>query len=166
MSTPTRPVNIAGRRVASGISTPIGTPDLRALRAQYHGGTSPPNNIPPRLGSAQPTRGPSPSLIALPSGSSPAPRIPQYGTPDNDAIARELEALPDEEKAKVLRKHLVSKDERLNPPGGSPRTGSDPEILQGSRNASRKSSIGGLRGRREDTEPFPVPYQAPGADVT
>lgn len=73
--------------------------------------------------------------------------------------AVDLEDLPDEEKAKVLRRHLVSKDNRAGSNGseGSASTG-----------PSRKSSNAQLRApmRREDTEVFPVPYHAPGADVT
>jgi len=66
----------------------------------------------------------------------------------------------------VLRRHLVSRDERDTPEGSkdpqeSPSIhGSDPGML------SQRSSSSQIRPQREDTEPFPVPYHAPGADVT
>lgn len=72
-----------------------------------------------------------------------------------------LDDLPDEEKARIIRKHLVSRGDRLqDSPRGSMSAGSDSGQL------SKQPSSSQLRFQREDTESFPVPYHAPGADVT
>ncbi|TFK69689.1 hypothetical protein BDN72DRAFT_870584 [Pluteus cervinus] len=113
-----------------------------------------------------------------------------------------VEDLPDEEKARVLRRYLVSKEERvaaLAKPRTASNAGSElavsgsaseaPGGLVGqlrrslaaggrldndgigspSAGESRRSSIA-ASGRqvhvKDDTEPFPIPYHAPGADVT
>jgi proton-coupled amino acid transporter len=175
MSSPSEPVGIKNPRLITGgigepasVShhTPIGTPDLRALRAHYVG-TPPPPNIPPRVptGNHSPILGPSDVVV-------PSPRHPAIGgisarKPDSPAasglstpVPFDLDDLPDEEKARVLRRHLVSKDERLKQAEGPSTTASDPEQL------SRPASSSSRRRQREDTEPFPVPYDTPGADVT
>jgi proton-coupled amino acid transporter len=164
MASTSEPLNIArprlspGDAVSNSFTTPIGTPDLRALRSQYAAGTSPPPNIPPRAGSAVPT----------PETESPRPpRMTRPGSPSSDVNALDLDDLPDEEKAKVLRRHLVSRDERMNRPVANSLPGSDAEVTQApDQEISRKSSMQGLHPHREDTEPFPVPYHTPGADVT
>ncbi|KAJ7848865.1 transmembrane amino acid transporter protein-domain-containing protein [Mycena olivaceomarginata] len=70
-----------------------------------------------------------------------------------------LDDLPDEEKACVLRRHLVSKDER-EPPAA------ELEVPLAGGSGSRWSSSGANTPlRRGDTEPFPIPYHTPGADV-
>lgn len=90
-------------------------------------------------------------------------------TSNNDANL--LDDLTDADKAKILRRHLVSREERnLNlgegtsatrrSPHGSVSSGSDGGEL------SKRPSSAQIRVQREDTEPFPVPYHAPGADVT
>jgi proton-coupled amino acid transporter len=186
MSSPSQPVNIAKRPIdpvdgiPGSLSTPYGTPDIRLLRAQY-AGTPPPPNIPPRNISASPSLRPQVSDVSLipPNdgqpgsygGVSAALRATPAPTPRNGSdtpLNLDLDDLPDEEKARVLRRHLVSKEERdakstpasefdvpLGPqPGGS---------------GSRRSSSGAhtpAHVQREDTEPFPIPYAAPGADVT
>jgi proton-coupled amino acid transporter len=71
--------------------------------------------------------------------------------------------LPDEEKAKVLRRHLVSKVERMPPPEARSSAASDADVSD--QRTSRTSSIR-KRPPREDSEPFPIPYHAPGADIT
>jgi solute carrier family 36 (proton-coupled amino acid transporter) len=71
-------------------------------------------------------------------------------TGDGEAPPPDIADLPDEEKAKVLRRHLVSQEER-DVDDSAP---------------SRQSSSSQLRLRQEHTEAFPVPYHAPGADVT
>jgi proton-coupled amino acid transporter len=164
MSIPSKPVNIRSPRLdptnggtpGSFAATPIGTPDLRALRAQYAGTPTYPN-IPPRI---LPSRTATPGL---PSGPSSAPRPPALLANLNDAStsAVDIEDLPDEEKAKVVRRHLVSKNERR------PRSnaGSDLDVVD-HESSRRSSQVGASHPGREDTEPFPVPYHAPGADVT
>ncbi|KAJ3781147.1 hypothetical protein GGU10DRAFT_413024, partial [Lentinula aff. detonsa] len=75
----------------------------------------------------------------------------------------DLDDLPDEEKAKILRRHLVSREERererIDTQEGTP------SFTPESPSQTRRSSGSG-RIAREDSEPFPVPYAAPGADVT
>lgn len=192
MTSPSRPVNINSPRRGAGVpvpgggspaigGTPIsGTPDLRALRAAYSG-TPPPANIPTRAPRSQDVVSGTPGLTGAGAAGEPSPQTQRlavggisarrpgdvYGTPGSDAMnasssAVDLEDLPDEEKAKVLRRHLVSKDNRAGSNGSEGSEGS------ASTGPSRKSSNAQLRApmRREETEVFPVPYHAPGADVT
>ncbi|KAI0267692.1 transmembrane amino acid transporter protein-domain-containing protein [Gloeopeniophorella convolvens] len=163
---------------ASPAGTPFsGTPDLRNFRAQY-AGTPPLPNIPPRSGAGTPRAAASAEPISFPRDG--PHRVPSIGgisarrpggvglglddstpsTPTPEAVV-DLDDLPDEEKAKVLRKHLVSREERG---GGSDGGGGGGE---GAGPASRRSSASQMpRVQREDTEPFPVPYHTPGADTT
>ena len=182
MTSPTIPVNINSPRISrvgldgtpGGSPALTGTPDLRAIRAHY-AGTPPLPNIPPRSsasvsGSVTP-RASEPligrSSTPIPVSASPiggiSARRPGVqgsstgGTPasggDANTFAVDLDDLPDEEKAKILRRHLVSRNVRSGSWSGG--------------NVSRRSSAGQMRGlRREDTEQFPVPYHALGADVT
>ena len=88
----------------------------------------------------------------------------------------DLEGLTDEDKARVLRRHLVSKEERLGTPRPEkPRSIAGSELDQGLLDApelagpsSRRSSNGAHTPflNREDSDPFPIPYNAPGGDVT
>jgi solute carrier family 36 (proton-coupled amino acid transporter) len=179
MTSPSRPVNVVsprpGSHYAEGISnsytgTPIGTPDLRALRAQYATARTPPPNIPPRstgtptnLLRSVPSTDLSPNTRLGPSGSGAISALrPSTPSSGHDVSHLDLGDLPDEEKAKVLRRHLVSREERqAGPDWDVP----DQEI-------SRQSSMMFTPGstipakQRQDTDPFPVPYDAPGADIT
>jgi proton-coupled amino acid transporter len=177
MTSPSGPVNIGsprpGFQYAEGFSrsysgTPVGTPDLRAIRAQYAAANTPPPNIPPRS-----TGTPTNQLLSIPSAelssnARPGPNTspsalsvlrPSSPSSACDGNRLDLGDLPDEEKAKVLRRHLVSREERQAGPD------SDREV-------SRQSSVmftsgsSGAANQREDTDPFPVPYDAPGADIT
>jgi proton-coupled amino acid transporter len=189
MSSPSLPVTIRSANVEDSGAIPssytpsFGTPDLRALRAQY-AGTPPPPNIPlratqtpvsNRIGSpaaplaphsdSQPRR-PAPQAV---SGLS-ASRQP-LGTGSDTPPVFDLDDLPDEEKAKVLGRHLVAKDLRSKALlEAKSATGSDLGTLNGSKpgsSRSRRSSAGGTKTpMRGDSEPFPIPYDAPGADVT
>ncbi|KAJ6545038.1 vacuolar amino acid transporter 4 [Mycena vulgaris] len=188
MSSPSKPVNITSRAVnpvdgvPGSLSTPYGTPDLRALRAQY-AGTPPPPNIPPR-NIAVPSLRPQVSDASLVpaadgqpgsfGGISAAlrPRTP-HGNGSDTPLNLDLDDLPDEEKARVLRRHLVSKEARQNQGGEAKSTpASELDVPLGSQaggSGSRRSSSGAQVNshvQREDTEPFPIPYHAPGADVT
>ncbi|KAF9466587.1 transmembrane amino acid transporter protein-domain-containing protein [Collybia nuda] len=84
-------------------------------------------------------------------------------------IVVDLVEMPDEEKVKVLRRHLVSKEERNNGHGEA-RSIADSDLEAPhvpDVGSSRRSSSGANAGpMREDSEPFPIPYHAPGADVT
>ena len=171
MTSPSKPLNIASPRagpsdvVSGSFTTPLGTPDLRALRSHYAAGTSPPPNIPPRLASAIPTRCASPLPATSSADASPRPPlIVRPGSPSSDVHIPDLDDLPHEEKAKVLRRHLVSKEERMPPPEARSSAASDAEISD--QRTSPTSSIRRQLPQREETEPFPIPYHAPGADIT
>jgi len=181
MSSPSKPVNIVGPRFSptpvvgtpdsrrdtpSLFGTPA-TPDLRGLRAQYIGtpyvGTPPLPNIPPRTGTSTPRPSASTEPLVFP-GSGPRPSVSGISsrrpsvvglgldvvsTPDPTA---DIDNLPEDDKVKVLRKHLVSRDVRQGNNSKAP---------------SRRSSTSQFaRPRQEDTEAFPVPYHTPGADIT
>lgn len=181
MSSPSKPVNIVSPRFSpapipgtpggrnrdsrSVFGTPVtGTPDLRSLRAQYIG-TPPLPNIPPRTGTSTP-RPSAPTEPLVFAGEGGLPRVPSVsgisarrpvvglgleGVPPPDSTA-DVDSLQEDDRVKVLRKHLVSREER-----------------QGINSAalSRQSSTSQIaRPRQEDTEAFPVPYHTPGGDIT
>ena len=82
---------------------------------------------------------------------------------------RGLEDVPSEEMVRVLRRHLVSREERERQGQGD--DGRDDENSDdrersalGSRRESVHGSVAGVA--REDSEPFPIPYHAPGGDIT
>ncbi|EMD34028.1 hypothetical protein CERSUDRAFT_141455 [Gelatoporia subvermispora B] len=193
MTSPSKPVNITSprRRPADLPGTPpsrsftvSGSPSTRALRAQYSG-TPPPPNVPLRRSQATPDATGSSPLLNLVSASG-YPSTPRPASslsarrPSSGAHVQEsatIDDLPDEEKARVLRRHLVSREERQrngattptpaatpvgqrNSPGGS-----DSPVSEAG-GISKRSSTSHLRMQREDTDPFAVPYGAPGADVT
>lgn len=164
--------------------SPVGTPDLRAMRTAY--GTPPPN-IPLRIGTPRDTASPlllqattsginsrkaTPALPATASadphphdhniatGSGPATRTL---TP---ALITDVEDLPDEEKAKIVRKHLVSKGERQKRHSNPASEHEHAEDRATSAQSTRPPSVAGRQHARVDTDLFPVPYDAPGADVT
>lgn len=86
-----------------------------------------------------------PAVIGLGLDGVPIP------TPTPDPTA-DVENLQEEDKVKVLRKHLVSREARQGNNSGAP---------------SRTSSTSQFaRPRQEDTEAFSVPYNTPGADIT
>ena len=152
-------------------SIPIsGSPTLRALRAQYTG-TPPPPNIPsrstpigtPRQQAILASASSGPSGVHRPSFGAISPMRPD--TPGSGVdLTNPLDDLTDEEKAKILRKHLVSPNER-NPVEDDSRRGSM-SAGSDSGDISKRSSVAQLRPQRQDSEAFPVPYHAPGADVT
>ena len=83
----------------------------------------------------------------------------------------DFENLTEEDKARVLRKHLVSKDER----GRYDATSAVEDQLLGSgaelsRPQSRRPSEGAgpssPQRQRQGTDQFPTPFSAPGAYVT
>jgi proton-coupled amino acid transporter len=83
----------------------------------------------------------------------------------------DLDDLPAEEKAKVLARHLVHKQERNGKaPETNSTTGSILETQSGSdaETRSRRSShcVTPRPMEREDSDAFPILYDAPGADVT
>ncbi|KAI0649467.1 transmembrane amino acid transporter protein-domain-containing protein [Trametes meyenii] len=176
-----RPANVEG--TPPNFGTPISaSPSPRFLRAQYTG-TPPPPNIPLRAGGT-PTGTPRPtgssSYLPLPAGeaSSSSPRLalgdlrrPISGTPGSGQGDNPLDELTDEDKARIVRRHLVSREERENNRPGTPDQPARGSFSAGSDagnagDVSKRSSTSHLRLEREEANPFPVPYDAPGADVT
>ncbi|KAG6902826.1 hypothetical protein C0995_010711 [Termitomyces sp. Mi166 len=184
MSSPSQPVAIKSPRLASSDSPDSvsssfisGTPIVGILRNQYIG--TPPPNIPLRgspssrrasttnnpflLGSASVT--PTPSSIRPVIGGLSA----TAGSGEDTPPTIDLDVLPDEEKAKVLRRHLLFTTEREGGPSAESvdTNGSDHTIApdgHGQGSSSRRMSSS--HPDHEDLEPFPIPYHAPGADVT
>lgn len=186
MTTPSQPVAIKSPGLAhtetevSTSFTPSGTPNLHALRTQY-AGTPPMPNIPPR-GSTPAQRNGPPAQQFLPTPDAPSPL--RHGSQAVGGLSAtavkssnssgsgvetppiiDLDGLPEEEKVRVLGRHLVSKQERKN----ILREDADLDFSQSLEpgTSSRQSSSSQNDGPiREDSEPFPIPYHAPGADVT
>jgi proton-coupled amino acid transporter len=209
MSSPSQPLNIKlppnpirgdVEGIPSSYTPSLGTPDLRALRAQY-GGTPPLPNIPLRNNSsaAASRRGSSSVLqpLTTPFDSSPSPLRPgpqaigglsasrqPVGASSNSnssssstaapAQVVDLDDLPAEEKVKVLGRHLVQKERRIANNGKAPEGNSTPgsvlEVPSGldAEDKSGRSSYGATNHatQREESDAFPIPYDAPGADVT
>lgn len=180
MSTPTKPLEISrsprqdggGDELSSSIpGTPgrfnVGTPTGRNLRQFGTPPTPPIANIPPRAGAGGMSYG-SPSGLAL------RPRTPGTGTPGSSGSpGRNLEEVTEDEMARVLRRHLVPRSSRAFQPT---RSGEQTPLLSvdveddgrssGGASSSRRPSSSQHAPAREDSEPFPIPYDAPGADVT
>jgi len=189
MTSPSQPLSIKATRGGPGdlesqsvsYTPSVGTPDLRAIRAQFSGL---PPNIPPR-GSLTPSLRPAtPSLHPASSNISlqalpdirPTPQLisglsatrQPAGTSSETPPLADLDELPFEEKAKVLERHLVPKEQRMKAvyegksleDGGVSGSSGSPLTI------SRSSSNGIPNRQQEDLEPFPIPYDAPGADVT
>lgn len=186
-------MNIASpRRPPDELDDIVGTPGRgtpgtpRGLRPTGTPSTPPIPNIPPR-GVGVSYGSPAGLGLGLPaSRTSPAvlrPRTPQtggVGTPGatnngNDG-QKNLDEVTDEELARVVRRHLVSRSERQNrfdTPVGTPdpRAGngsgeSTPGFLLGQSDAPSLHSSRSKVNMREDSEPFPIPYDAPGGDIT
>ena len=156
-----RPLDIASPRVASPDEllqrTPQGTPDIRGLRAHFE---PPPLDFPlrnaPVSSSAASRRTP---LSSSPSGTRTPLLRPGSDTPPRNANV--LEDLSDSEKAKVLRRHLVSREERtyansvVEDPSSRPGTSLGPGVVGPSSSYPHQGS-----------ETFPLPYDVVGGDVT
>ncbi|KAG7089222.1 hypothetical protein E1B28_010923 [Marasmius oreades] len=184
MSSPTsRPVAIKPKSSNSDdnvSASASGSVDIRHLRAHFPG--TPPNaalNIPPRTGTPM-SNSPALSSTPLPSGLVDAQllrgRAPGARSATASPMAQpvDLDDLPDEEKARILRRHLVLKEERerdLQEEEGEEEQQQQqlevPSTSRRSSNSQNASSNGTPRAvARELSEPFPIPYDAPGADVT
>lgn len=176
MSTPTKPVNITSPRLAPTAS-PSGSPSLgapisaspspRILRAQF-AGTPPVPNIPSRATPQGTPRGPG---LTLPPEGPTARRVSvggitlrRPGTPGSGDNL--LDELTDEDKARILRRHLVAAEERDRTPAAQEERPTSSSSPTASGQISKRSSSSHIRTQREDSEPFPVPYHAPGADIT
>ena len=180
MSTPTRPVNIRpGTPQSNETSSVSGSPDIRALRAQY--GLPPIPNIPPRstpvqspginIGAQRPGS-PRPSIAGTPIIGGirmQAPGGPGSGTrTPTSGYENPFEELTDEEKARILRRHLVSREQREQQLDRRSSFGSLTDRGEGPSRAQRQSINVGRDTvpTTEDSEPFPIPYHTPGADLT
>jgi len=169
MTTPTRPVPIKkstpatdnNDSVPASFTSSIGTPNFHARRLQY-AGTPPVRNVPPRASFSTPTSdGPSSYRAQIFTSTGTRPSNPTASGTATPAIV-DLDVLSDEEKAKVLARHLVLNADRqpLTP---------IPADLDASQTgtSSRPSSPGqNSAHEREVSEAFPIPYHAPGADIT
>ena len=189
MTSPSQPLNIKVSSTrghgdlesrSASFAHSVGTPDLRAIRAQFPGI---PPNIPVR-GSVTPSLHPASSTVSLRAfPDRPTPRsTPQLisglsatreniGTSSEAPPIADLHDLPDEERVKVLERHLVSKDQRMKAfiEGNNSFKDSVMERISGPDSPStisRRSSNGLSQRKKEDLEPFPILYDAPGADVT
>ncbi|KAF8519583.1 transmembrane amino acid transporter protein-domain-containing protein [Gautieria morchelliformis] len=151
---PSRPVPIARPRISPQDElerTPHGTPDLRSLRAQFD---PPPLDLPPRNLVAQSSSVTSPPVMSSSPMRTPLGRRDQ-GTPPPATV----EELSDTEKAKVIGRHLVSRDERVysNP-------GAEDPSLPGTSFGSAAGASNSIP--RQGSEIFPIAYDVPGGDVT
>ena len=160
------------RGVGSRPSTPgSGTPDLRSLRAQYIGTPPPLPNIPPRTGTSTPRPSTSTEPIVLPGRSAGPRHVPSISSitarrpgapvglglddypPPDPTITIDVENPYEDERVKVLRKHLVSREEREGNNGSSGFP-------------SRQASSSNLSHHFQQDAAFPVPYHTPGGDIT
>ncbi|KAK4685254.1 solute carrier family 36 (proton-coupled amino acid transporter), partial [Tremellales sp. Uapishka_1] len=87
--------------------------------------------------------------------------------PDESGFST-LADIPDEEKAKVLARHLVSKEERStkNTPGGGPSPTGTPFDEDAGGESSVSVASGSKIRIKDDADTFPLPYDALGGDVT
>jgi proton-coupled amino acid transporter len=180
MSTPTKPVNIRpGTPRDNETSSISGSPNIRALRAQF--GTPPVPNIPPRNIPVQSpsinigthgTGSPRPSIAGTPIIGGirmQAPGGPGSGTrTPTSGYENPFEELTEEEKTRILRRHLVSREQREHQLDRKSSFGSLTDRGEGPSRSKRHSINTGrdpiLTG--DDSEPFPIPYHTPGADLT
>lgn len=96
----------------------------------------------------------------------------RYGTPPTgtgEISNLALDGLTDEDKAKILRRHLVTPEDRRRVSIAASET--DKPAVPGSSAQSRRSSgvpaqHVSFPAERENSDSFPIPYEAQGADVT
>ncbi|KAI8980038.1 transmembrane amino acid transporter protein-domain-containing protein [Trametes punicea] len=165
MSSPSKPFDIPSPRTRPPLNAE-GTPPTTSISAS-------PST--PRLAASS-------SYLPLPAGelisSSPRPSVggisvrrPPSGTSSGVQGDNPLDELSEEDKARIVRKHLVSREERQGTRPDTPNLANRGSFSAGSDagnagDLSKRSSSSQLRLERQDSEPFPVHYDAPGADVT
>ena len=177
-ASPSRPVKIANNNIlrqadddfASGSPGPgfgFGTPGRSGVQRQGTPSTPTIANIPPRIafdGSPRNVGGfpgsfGAQSRTPQTGGSSTPTGVPLGESPLQGRVA--LDDVTDEEMARVLRRHLVPR-----------RVGDGDETPTGGISRSRRTSDSGpaastpQRHQQEASETFPIPYDAPGGDIT
>jgi solute carrier family 36 (proton-coupled amino acid transporter) len=169
MTTPSQPVNIRAAAPGrggdySGPTSPVGTPNIRALRSQY--GT-PPVNIPARGSNPQLQEGQTSNLEVRDGVEDPSNGMrPNSNGASGRDTPQVLEDLPEEEKIRILQRHLVSKEERRQ--NGREQEDLNVQVNSGGAgpSAGSGSAADSLRRiQRQETEPFPMPYDQEGGDV-
>jgi solute carrier family 36 (proton-coupled amino acid transporter) len=166
MSSPSKPLSIGSPRPRQPIDDGddeniVYTPDLRQLRQQF--GTPPVGTtIPPfrNPGSLSHTAIGSPLRPSSAAGA----RSHGTGTPLETA---DVPALGDDEKIKILRKHLVSREGRMGHSENTSRLSSRRPSVHESQGQSRHETRPSTPGPSQpNSSPFPIPYHAPGGDIT
>ncbi|QRV74960.1 Transmembrane amino acid transporter protein [Ceratobasidium sp. AG-Ba] len=165
---PPSPMNIGSPRQADNVQQPMSSAGRSAaaddLPADRRYGTPPIANIPPRMfGSPRP-----PSTV--PNYGS-VPQRPPFNPASNSGSGSATPNLADvdeSERARVLRRHLVSAEERTE---GSRRPSAGGLSLARPANLLRRPSSGAASGENpspnpDPAEPFPIPYGSVGGDVT
>jgi len=165
--------NLIGRKTSIGLA-PQGGPS--ALTAQL--GSSPQSQ--PQLNRPLPRKSSRPDLdygdSVVSASSTPKRNIGS----NNDSSFSNLADIPDEEKARILRRHLVSAQERKvsvasgmsgngNTPVGIPSPGGiSPSEREGDTGEGDLGGSSGVQSAVEDldSKSFPIPYDALGGDVT
>ncbi|KAG8869725.1 neutral amino acid transporter [Serendipita sp. 405] len=181
MSTPSQPRSIVGsphqRRLQDdGNEANIAhTPDLRQLRHQF--GTPPVGSIPPfrspgvatPLLLESPAR-PSSSADFRPQSLRPISQLEPNTDANLPSEQPDTTLLSEEDKIKVLQKHLVSREQRLGHSRAasthSSRRASIHEPGSSKTRSQLPSRSGSPEPHRSSLEPFPIPYNAPGGDIT
>ena len=183
MSSPSKPLSIGSPRPRQQIDdgneeNVAHTPDLRQLRQQFGtppvGTTIPPFRTGASLGVGSPLR-PSSSADVRPQSLRPLPSAAIPSGTNTPLETPETTGLAEEEKIKILRKHLVSREERMghskHPSNQSRQSSRRPSIHESqtpakgsSKHASRPETPAGPS--QSNAEPFPIPYHAPGGDIT
>lgn len=184
-STPSRPVKIGSPvRSLRDISDEDATDaaNVRQRRQQY--GTPPVGTTIPRFRGTPGNM--TPIVMGSPAHSQPVElfrNLPRPVTPVERGLLRAVSAtevakipsqalpeLSEEEKMKVLQRHLVSRDQRF---GDEPSRSQGPSRVpsfypEASEHPSNKSSRASSVYHREDDESdvFPLPFSTPGGDVT
>jgi len=166
----TPPPNIPFRPLVPAASSPYR--NLPSSNVGIAGGATPRSQGGSSLGVSRPS--PFTSRPGTPRIDSPnpyaRPESPGFlAGPSSSVTPQNLDDLPDEEKARILRRHLVSREQRTAPESEDAASTSRGIGLLGkgvSELQSSRTSVAPSVHHQEDTEPFPLPYNAQGGDIT
>ena len=172
MTSPSKPLSIKNAGVVRGgyaesvtasfANSAFGTPDFRSRRQGLQFAGTPPPNIPPRTrafpGTASPSNSLPPSDIHTPQRGGPSTYGGiSAGRPSGAQTPIDVDDLPEDEKIKVLRRHLaLHQDRPLGETSSAVGTDAEGPVPDPESRARTPSTA----------EPFPIPYYAAGADVT